>query len=127
MIFLVACASILAFVVAFGLLGILGVAQSAIATARETGQVMGDKTLDDDTKERLVQKASLSLMKNFAGLLVRLIALLAATFAPIYLADLAGLATTEAVTGFLLRWDVILITSIVLIGLVFAGRRLWRK
>ena len=127
MIVLIACLSILAFMLAFHVLGIVPVASQAIATARAAGQVMGDKTLDEEIKEREVQKASISLMKSFASLVVRLVLLLVAAFLPIYLAELVGVTTTDAVLGFLLRLDVILITSVILIAAVLVGRRLWQR
>lgn len=126
MIIAIACTSILAFLVAFRFLGIIPVASRAIGTAREAGSVMRDPNLDDDAKEAAVQKASLSLFKSFGSLVVRVVLLLLSAFLPIFLADMFGLVPDEAVIGFLLRWDVLVITSVVIIGAVYLGKRLWR-
>lgn len=124
---LVAGCSILMFLVAFHFLGIVPVASRAIATSRETGAVMRNPDLDDDAKEAAVQKASLALMKSFGSLVVRIVILLLAAFLPIFLASTTGLVPAETVLDFLLRWDVIIITTLVILLAVFVGPRIWRR
>lgn len=123
MIILVTIASVLAFIVTFSILGIVPRAQKAIAVARSTTTTMRDQTLDDDAKEAAVQAASLTLLKQFFGLLVFGILTLLAAYIPILLADMAGLIPAQTVLDFMLRLDVILVTSVILIALVFGLRR----
>jgi uncharacterized membrane protein YqiK len=58
----VAVAAILAFVIVFWKAGVVGAAQKAITTASYAGKVMSNKALDDDTKEKEIQKSAISLL-----------------------------------------------------------------
>ncbi|MEM7268685.1 MAG: hypothetical protein AAF401_05470 [Pseudomonadota bacterium] len=121
---LIGCASILVFVLLFRFVGLLVVAQRAVATARSAVDVMKDRSLDDDAKEKAVQKASLGLFRDFGGILVRSAVILAGAAAPAYLAEFAGLTTAQTVFDWLLRWDVILIASLVSVAILFGLHRL---
>ncbi len=123
MIILITAASVLAFIIAFSVFGIVPRAQKAIGVAQSTTATMRDQTLDDEAKETAVQAASLMLLKQFFGLLVFGILTLVAAYIPLFLADMAGLAPAQTVLDFMLRLDVILITSAVLIALVVGFRR----
>lgn len=124
MVLVVTALSVLAFLVAFGALGVVAKAREAITISRAAGQVMGDSGLDDDAKEAAVQKAALSLMKSFVGLLARIAGILLAAYAPIFAADRAGLASETAVLDFMLRLDVIVVTTVVVIAAVWLLARL---
>lgn len=120
---LVTALSVLAFVAAFGRLGILAQAQAAMAVSRQTMAVMGDATLDDSVKERAARQASLALLKGFFGLVLRFAGALLAAYLPIFLADRAGLLPEAEALAFMLRLDVIAVTTIlVALGLWLAGR-----
>lgn len=123
MILIVTALSVIAFIAAFELLGIVPKAREAIATSRQTAAVMGDKSLDDDAKEAAVQKAAGSLMKGFFGLLLRIIGILVAAYIPIFLANLLGLASEDAVLSFMLRIDVILITTVLVIAIIWIATK----
>lgn len=116
---LVTTLSVLAFLAAFTLLGIVPKAREAIATSRQTATIMGDASLDDDAKEAAVQKASMALMKGFFGLLLRIVGILLAAYVPIFLADLTGLLPEEEALAFMLRLDVIAISSILVIAVIW--------
>ena len=126
MIIAVAIASILAFVIVFWMAGVVPAAQKAIATASHAGKVMSSKELDDDVKEKEVQKSAIGLLGSVASITIRSVLALIAAAVPIYGAEAAGLVSGDAVIDFLSRWDVIIIVSVVMIAGYIAGRRVWR-
>ena len=77
---------------------------------------MSNKQLDDDARERMIQDASLTLFKAFFSILIRSVIVLGCSLLPIWLAHWMGLVLIEDTIGFLSRWDVITITSVVIIG-----------
>jgi hypothetical protein len=123
----VVAASVLAFLAAFQLLRIVPAAQAAIVTSRQTMAVMNDATLDERAKETAVQRAALSLMKGFLSLVLRSALALVAAWLPIELADLAGLVPAEATMAFLMRLDVIAVTSVIVVLVLWLGGRSWRS
>jgi hypothetical protein len=116
MIILVALLSIFFFLVSFWWLKITRVGTQAIKTAQSAMETMRDKSLDDEAREKAIQGASIKLFTAFFSILIRSAAALAISFLPIYLAHWTGLATIDAVIGFLSRWDVIVIVSAVILG-----------
>ena len=122
----VAVAAILAFVIVFWKAGVVGAAQKAITTASYAGKVMSNNALDDDTKEKEIQKSAISLLGSVFSIAWRSVVSLAATAVPIYGAEAAGLVSADAVIDFLSRWDVIIIVSVVMIIGYLVGRRLWQ-
>ena len=77
--------------------------------------------------QRAVQSAGLSLLGFSANLFLLSIVALAVAFLPILLADAAGIASQEATLDFMMRWDVIIVASVVItIGWVL-GKRLWPR
>ncbi len=126
MIVAAAVASILAFVIVFWKAGVVGAAQKAIATASHAGKVMSSKELDDDAKEKEVQKSAIGLLGSVGSITVRSLIPLIAAGIPIYGAEAAGLVSADAVIDFLSRWDVIIIVSVVMIAGYLVGRRFWQ-
>lgn len=126
MIIAVAVASILAFVLVFWKAGVVPAAQKAIATASHAGKVMSSKELDDEVKEKEVQKAAIGLLGSVGSITIRSVLSLVGAAVPIYGAEAAGLVSADAVIDFLSRWDVIIIVSVVMIAGYLLGRRLWR-
>lgn len=127
MIVVVSLVSIALFLVAFWSVRVIPVAVGVLSTAQGAIDVVRDPTVDDDAREKAVQRASLQLLGAFISILLRSIAALAAAFAPIYLADLMDLAPSEGVMVFLARWDVILGATIVICVLYYAKARLWPR
>jgi hypothetical protein len=123
MVLLVACLAVAAFLIGFHLAGVVPAARRAIATARSATGVMRDPALDDLAKEKAVRKAGLSLLSSYASITLRSAAALLASFLPILLADATGLVDKEATMAFLLRWDVILGASAVMIAVWLIARR----
>lgn len=124
---LVTALAALAFLAAFQLLGVVPCARSAIATSRQTAAVMSDSNLDDDAKETAVQKAAISLMKGFFGLVLRLLGVLVAAYVPIFLFDAVGLLPESAALAFMLRIDVIVATSVLVIAAIWIVNRVRKQ
>ncbi len=116
MIVIVALVSISFFLIAFWRLRIAPVGKKAIETSRSAFAAMGDETLDDDAREKMIQGASIKLFSAFFSILIRSALALGISILPIWLADWAGLAKIDAVFRFLSRWDVIAIVSAVIIA-----------
>jgi hypothetical protein len=116
----VALASIGVFIAALCLLGIVGRAGAALAVTRGAVAALRDPGLDDEARERAVQRASLKLFSAFLSILARSVLALLLSFAPIWLADAAGLAAQDEVLFYLSRWDNIVVVTIVML----AGYRL---
>jgi hypothetical protein len=77
--------------------GVVGVAANVLATARDAVAAMRDESLDDEAREKAVQRASLQLISASTSILVRSALVFAVSFLPIWLASLTGLATIEDV------------------------------
>ena len=127
MIAVVSFVSIVCFLVAFSYARIVPVAAAALSTAQGAFRVMRDPAVDDDAREAAMQGAALKLIGTFASIFVRSVAAVVASMAPIYLADVLGLAASESVIGFLSRWDVILGASLIITGFYFIRLRLWPR
>ena len=96
----------------------MSIAASATAAIR-------DSELDDEAREKAVQRASLRLIGTFFSILGRSALTLLASFLPIWLVGLTDLAAPEDVISFLSRWDVMVIVTVVVVAGYLVGRRLW--
>ena len=124
MILATAIASICIFIGALWLFGVVRVSLGAITTARDAMTTLRDKNLDDETRERAVQRASLQLFSTFASIVVRSAFAFIASILPIWLADLMDLAPLDDVSQFLLRWDVIVIAAVLMTAGYMTRRKL---
>jgi hypothetical protein len=116
MIVLVALASIAFFLIAFWLLKITRVSGEALKTSRSAIAALGDKSLDDNAREKIIQSASIKLFGAFISIFIRTVLTLAISVLPIWLAHWTEIARMDVVIDFLSRWDVIAIISVVIIG-----------
>ena len=107
-------AAIAAFVAAFYWSGLVARASAAVGVAQDAMTVIGDKTLEDEEKQPLVQAAALRLFGHFGLITLTAFLVLLAPGLVIWLADMAGVAPLSAVTDFLLSWQVILISTVVI-------------
>lgn len=119
-----ALASIAAFLGALWFLDVVRVAADALAVARGALTTIHDQNLDDAARERAARRASRQLIAAFASLLARGAAAVAAALLPVWLADWAGLAPYRQVIEFLSRWEVISISTGVIICGYVVGIRL---
>lgn len=124
---LIAALCVAGFVAAFVATHVVARARDIIAVSRASGAALRDDSLDDDAKEAQMQAAAKALGGGFVGLLWRLALVLLAAWLPMGLADLFGIRDQDEVLAFLLRIDVIVISSGVVIALVWLGRRLWPR
>ncbi len=120
-----AIASIAAFALALWVTGVARVGADALSTAQRALAVLRDSTLDDTSREKAVQQASLRLMGAFASLLLRGAAVLGAAALPIWLGSLAGLADSDKVVRYLSSWPVILVSSLALTAAFLLWPRRW--
>jgi len=125
MIALVYSAACLGFCLAFRALGILARSRAEMARLWSEMSALRDPGLTDDDKERLARRAAVRAMSGSGALVLRLAALGLAAFAPVWLADIAGLAAAQEVTDFALRLDVLIGTTAV-VG-VLAAVLHWRR
>ncbi len=114
MIPIVALTSIAIFMVGLWLFGVVRTGSGVLATTREALAVIKDESLDDEARERAVQRASLGLFKAFGSIVVRSALALLSAIVPLWLADALGLAEMEAVVAYMSRWDVIIVVTVVL-------------
>jgi hypothetical protein len=124
MIAAIAIVSIGVFICGLKLFGVFRVAGKAIATAQEAITTLRDKSLDDQTREKKLQRASLQLLGAFISILIRSILTLLSSLVPIWLASFTGLARIEDVISYLSRWDVITISTVFMIAGYFVWIRL---
>jgi hypothetical protein len=120
-----AIVSIGLFIGALRVFGVIRVGTGVLASAQDALALMRDESLDDEACEKLAQRASLQLFGAFASVLMRSVLTCAVSFLPIGLASLAGLVTIEEVLNYLSRWDVIVITTVVITIGYFIGMRIW--
>jgi Sulfotransferase family len=121
MIIAIAILSIGVFICALHLFGVVRVASGVLVTAQDAVTILRDNSLDDRTREKEIQHASLRLLGAFVSILIRSMLTFLASFAPIWFASLMGLVKIEDVISYLSRWDVIVITTV----LVVAGYVIW--
>ncbi|WP_375687576.1 sulfotransferase [Pseudooceanicola sp. LIPI14-2-Ac024] len=112
---LVSLVAVAGFGIALWKLAIVGIARSAIGAATDGVSSMLDSELDDDQKEVAVRRAGLSLIRSAFDIFWRFAVALAAAAAPIFLADLVGLVSADAVIDLMLSWEYILIVSVLAI------------
>ena len=123
MVYAVASLAVIVFMAAFVLFRIVGVAMNAVNTSRGVLKTLSDPQLDDLHREQAVQKASLSLLGNFASITLRGVAALVLSYLVIYLADLAGIAGSREVVDLLASPEAIVVTTFILT----AAWVIWKK
>lgn len=116
--------AVVLFCIAFRFTGLISTAVAAFSISREGVNVMLDSSLDDLEKERGVQKAALGLMRSCVLLFFKGgVAFCAAVF-PLWLGDFMGWVSMDKSIQFALRWDVIMITSVVIMVLIMVWGKL---
>jgi hypothetical protein len=113
---LTAIASIAAFFYGFWLSGVGRIATDVLVTTRMAAAAMGDETLDEAAREKVMRRSSLRLVSDLMALVMRSAAAVAVAIAPILLAQAAGLAQAQRVFAFLSRWETALATTMVACG-----------
>lgn len=124
MIYLAAFLTVTVFVVALWRLGIVPEATEAIAVSRNSAKSIRDPALSDEDKERLVRRASLTLLRGFLAITWRGAAAVGISLLPMLAFDVAGLADFRAVADFLATWEAIVVASVVITLVYWVGKRL---
>ena len=116
--------AILACLAAFHALGVLPAARRALSHTAEAGRVIRDPDLSDDEKEAAVRRAALGLLVSVVSIAARSAGCLLTAVAPVYLLAALGLAGDGATFALLTRWDVILVSSLLIgAGMVWTAKR----
>ena len=120
----VGLATVVCFAVAFRISGLVAQVHAAIAVARQAIVVFTDKTLDEATKERLLQRDARRLLGQASLIVLTSVFVLATPGVVLWVSDLSGIAPFAVVSDFLLSLEVIIGgTVIVVIITCLAG---WR-
>jgi len=125
MIAVIAFLSIISFIIALWMFRIVPLSSKAISISQDAVSTLRDDSYNDIEREKAVQHASIMLLKIFFSIFYRTVLTFTICLLPIWLADWLGWVKSEEVTAFLFRVDVILITSLLLLIVYFAGKRLW--
>lgn len=99
------------FMAAIRLLAIPPIAAGVVGTTRSAAAVLRDRAMSDDEKERLMQRASLTLMRAFASLTARLAAAIAISLLPLLALHAAGVVQLSAVGELLGSWEGTAVTT----------------
>jgi len=119
----VGLSTIAAFIAAFHVSGLVARARAAVTVASQAMAVIVEKTLDDEVKERLVQRAAIRLFGQFALITLTAIMVLAVPGVVMWVGDVMGLAPFTAASDFLLSWQVLIGASVVMLAAVWLVRR----
>ena len=107
------------FMITLRVMAIPAITARVIATGREAAGVIGDKSLDDGEKERLLQRASLGMMRAFGSITLRGGLAMAAALVPLLGLQAAGVADMAAVVRALATWQGIALTSLAMTAVCF--------
>lgn len=112
MIYAAALLAATCFMIALRAMAIPAITARVISTGREAARVMADRSVADDDKERLMQQASIQLLKTFVSITARTAAAVAAGAVPLAVLHAAGIVPLAAVGAFLATWQGITLTAV---------------
>lgn len=116
-------AGIVLFVLAFSMTRLASSFGRVMAIARRATRTISDNQLDDHDKERVARQAAVQLLGQAGMITLKGAITVACALFPFWLADVLALQPWDEAMSFALRWDVLLITSV----LMLAGWLLWRR
>lgn len=105
------------FVIVLLMSGIVGLSQGVFMKVQQVYAVVHDNRLSDYQREKELQRISFQLFGIFFLLLVRIALVLLASFLPILASHLLGFADISNVLDFLVRLDVIVVSTSIIIVL----------
>ena len=111
-----AIVSIIVFICSFHLSGVVRVSTGVLVIVHGAFATIRDNSLDDETREKELQEASVKLFGAFISIIFRSALTLLLSFLPIWLVSLISFVKIEDVIYFLSRWDVILIASVIIVA-----------
>lgn len=103
------------FAFAFSLMRISTSVKTSIILVREAYKVFSDDAMDDSQKEKAVQSHAVKLLLAFVSIMLRTLTVFLVTLIPIIVADYFELVPYDSLLVFLLRWDVMLVTVVVMV------------
>ena len=112
------------FVIGFSLTRLADSCGHVTRLAGEASRAIRDPALDDDAKERIARQSSGQLLKQGVLIVLKAAAVLLATAVPFWIADILSITPIEESIAFASRWDVLVITTVVMLAIWFAWRRL---
>jgi hypothetical protein len=113
--YILVASSIVLFLIGFRMLRIPAEAQDAIGETRAASAVMRDPNLDDDQKEKRLQKASITLFAKLFSMLLRSAVCILISAVPLVLAIMSGLTVENEVVPLFYSWPVIVASSLAFI------------
>jgi hypothetical protein len=122
LIYVAAVLATVCFGITLRLLGAITVAADVMATSRQAAACMRDPALGDDEKEKLLQTASISLLRNFLGIVARGAAAVAAAVIAVLALQAGGLVDAAAVASFLATWQGILLSCVAMAAAFLVAR-----
>lgn len=96
----------------------------AIDTTKESASIIIDKRLNDQAKEKKIQKAAIKMIKLAFLITLKATACIITATIPLWIADSLKLVLLSEITVFALRIDVLMITTFLLIGGTYATKKL---
>lgn len=114
---------VVGFVIIAHYVGLVSRTAEVVARSRESVAVLKDPQLDDEAKERYMQRSAIELFKLLGLLLLGSSVALLLPFAVIWLGDIAGLLSLDSSIKMLLRWDFLAVTTVVGFVAYFGLRR----
>jgi len=127
MVIITYCLAVLLFCAAFYLTHLIASCNQVITIAKTAVKTIADKNLDDYTKEKATQEAAIGMLKGFFVLGAKIAVILGLTILPLWLADAAGLASFTETSEFSLRLDVLAVTTVTVMAIVFLWRKLFSR
>jgi len=122
---LVALLSVATFMGGLWLLRIGTAAAGVLSTAKGALAVLRDAGVDDATREKTARQASAQMARGLASILIRGAVALLASLVPMHIASSLGVASVADVGNYLARWDVIVVTTVVIVAGWYGWGRLW--
>lgn len=121
--------AVLLFALAFTLTHLPQSFGQVMATIRQALMVIADNQIDDSAKERAAQQAALKLLKQSTLIVSKGAITVASALLPFWMANALSLKPWEETIEFALRWDVLGITTFVMLVAWLIWRRwlAWRN
>lgn len=116
-------AGVILFVAAFVMTGLPRSFGDVMKQARQATGSLTNPNLDDHAKEKIARSASLVMLKSGLAITLKGMLTVAVTLFPFWMAHTLGIKSWEETTGFALRWDVLIGTTLAALGIWFIWRR----
>ena len=124
---LVFICAVAVFCLSFFYLRVVSVCNSALGLSKNAIKIITDKTLDDISKEKAIQKLALSMLKKSFSLFLRMMAVFLLTLIPFLLADTMDIVSYEKSSRFAMRLDVLFISTILILAIIFVRNYFIRR